>query len=185
MNNDSLNSNLDELIAELRKTALQQNPAKAVVTILENWVADLDGVIKGMPDFEDDEVILFEDDSISIWHCRFMPGTTVPAHDHQMMANIAVYSGVERNDFYLNNAEHVLSKSGEVLAPAGNVVTMSPDAIHTVSCVGEEPSCGIHVYLGNLSKVSRSLFDVANNEEMPFTDDNYSRLDLSDECARH
>lgn len=184
MNNNSPRFNLDELVTKLREIALDKNPAKGVIAILENFVMDLDAVVQGMPDFVNNDVILFEDDTISIWHCRFMSGTSVPPHDHQMMASIAVYRGVERNDFYLNSADNVLRKSGEVVAPAGKVVAMGPDAIHTVSCVSEEPSCGIHVYLGNLTNVSRSLFDVDNNEELPFTDDNYYRLHQTDTYAK-
>ena len=168
---------LDELVADLRKAADAENPRASVKTLLEATVADLDRVRAGMPEFEDNELILHEDETVSIWHCRFMPGQTVPAHDHQMLATIAVYSGAERNDFYKADPETGgIRKSSEVVLEAGNVLQIGPNAIHAVGCASEEPCLGIHVYLGELTKVERSLFDTGTGEVMTFSDDNYHRL---------
>ncbi len=45
-----------------------------------------------------------------------------------------------------------------------------------MTCVTEEPCCGIHVYQGNLTEVDRHLFDPKTNEVMGFTEDNYHNL---------
>ena len=41
---------------------------------------------------------------------------------------------------------------------------------------GDTDSCAIHVYLGKLTTVDRSLFDTKTGEEMHFSDNNYNRL---------
>ena len=167
---------LEHLLEKLKSAAVKPDAAKSVRSILEQAVSEPAQVISGMPEFDENDVILFEDDTISIWYTRFMPGITVPAHDHQMSATIGVYHGSERNNFFENDPAGGIRKSGKVDLSAGDVLSIGPSAIHTVTCISEEPCCGIHVYLGNLTKVERSLFDVDEGITLPFTDENYYRL---------
>ena len=167
---------LDELIARLKRSVEDDSPSVRVKAILQEQLQDPDRVLKGMPEFADDEAILFEDDRISIWFCRFRPGTTVPPHDHQMVATIGVYSGAERNEFFENDPDGTIRQSSEVILSAGNMLQIGPSAIHAVGCASAEPCCGIHVYLGCLTEVDRSLFDIPNGERLKFTDENYQQL---------
>lgn len=175
-NSTSDNFDLESLLECLKNAATKPNAAKIVRSILEQTVSSPEQLVSGMPEFEENDVILFEDDTISIWHSRFMPGITVPAHDHQMSATIGVYRGAERNDLFENDPTGSIRKSGKVELSAGDVLSIGPSAIHTVTCISDEPCCGIHVYLGNLSKVERSLFDVNTGVTLPFTDENYKCL---------
>lgn len=167
---------LDRLVAELRNAAKSNQARAEIKSILETTMADANWVEAGIPEFEDNDVILFEDDTVSIWHCRFMPGYQVPAHDHQMTATIGVYRGAERNIFFENDPNGTIRESGKIEVSAGNVIQIGPNAIHAVACASAEPCCGIHVYLGELTKTDRSLFDVEGGEVMNFTDENYERL---------
>lgn len=173
---DNQEFNVQELVQELRGVAVESDAAKLVRAILQQTVADPDKIIDGMPEFEEDDVILFEDNTISIWHSRFMPGITVPPHDHQMSAVIGVYIGAERNDLYENDPAGGIRKSGTVEVSAGDVFSIGPSAIHGVTCASTEPCCAFHVYLGNLTEVERSLFDVNEGLTLKFTDENYARL---------
>ena len=47
--------------------------------------------------YDNDDEVLFEDDTVSIWFVRFVPGLHVPPHDHQTTATIGVYEGAEDN----------------------------------------------------------------------------------------
>ena len=102
---------LNDLVMRLRFAAKGDDPRAAIKTILEDAVKDPQHVQDGIPTFEDNDTILFEDDTVSIWHCRFMPGYSVPAHDHQMFATIGVYRGAERNDFLENEPSAKAAKS--------------------------------------------------------------------------
>lgn len=170
------NFDLDDLVNRLRDAAKGEAPRPTIKAILQQAVEDPQQMRDGMPEFEDNDTILFEDESVSIWHCRFMPGYSVPAHDHQMSATIGVYIGAERNDFFENDPQGGIRKSSEVELSAGNVLEIGPSAIHAVGCASDEPCCGIHVYLGELTTVDRSLFDTAENTILNFTDANYQRL---------
>ena len=167
---------LADVVSRLKNTVSETSPGTKVKEILQDEMRDPDRVLKGMPDFEKDEEILFEDDTISIWFCRFQPGMTVPPHDHQMISTIAVYSGAECNEFFENDPNGTIRKSNEVILSAGNVLQIGPSAIHAVSCASAEPCCGIHVYLGRLTEVDRSLFDIPNAERLKFTEVNYLLL---------
>lgn len=169
--------NLDTLVKELRAAAMQPCSHHHVKVLLEQAVADPDAMAGAMPDFADNDVILHEDKTVSIWHCRFMPGQTVPAHDHQMLATIGVYHGAERNHFFEADPETGgIRECREVVLSAGNVLQIEPNAIHAVGCASDEPCKGIHVYLGALTQIDRSLFDTEKGEQMPFSDENYHRL---------
>ena len=175
-----MTAGLQQLVDDLKDASRGENALSDVKSILTHFVADPHEAAQHVPDYEDDDCILFEDDHVSIWFCRFQPGVTVPPHDHQMSASIAVYQGIERNDFYQRDEDNKLIKSDQVELGAGDVIQIAPDEIHGVGCTSAEPSCAIHVYLGNLTEVERSLFDIANGQAMPFTDENYEKLTRPD-----
>ena len=167
---------LDTLVKHLKAVAVQPDAATLIKSILRDAVVNPEWVRDGMQNFEENDTIIFEDDSVSIWHCRFDPGYTVPPHDHQVTATIAIYQGAERNDFFVDDRHGGIRKSKELELPAGNVLQIAPEEIHAVSCASNEACCGIHVYLGKLTEVNRNLFNIETNEVMRFSDENYKRL---------
>ena len=171
---------IDELVQELRTASTEETAVEKVRDIMDRAFSDPKNVAAHMPEFEDDDVILYEDGDISIWHCRFQPGVTVPPHDHQISATIGVYKGTERNDFYKAGANGIVPSKGIDMMP-GSVLSIGPSAIHSVVCTSDEPSCGIHVYHGPLTRVDRHLFDLRAGKPLPFTDDEYARLKDEDD----
>ena len=166
---------LDTLVGELKSASRDKDAATLVKSIMDRTFANPENVAQHIPEFAEDDVVLFEDDNISIWHCRFQPGMAVPPHDHQVSATIGVYAGVERNIFYKSGGRGIEYSSEVVMVP-GSVLSIGPTAIHSVECTSEEPSCGIHVYGGPLTRIERHLFDLQAGERLPFTDEAYERL---------
>jgi predicted metal-dependent enzyme (double-stranded beta helix superfamily) len=171
---------IDQLVDHLKQAALCKDASAQVKSILEQTVKDPEWVGTSIPDYADDDVILFEDDSISIWHCRFLMGLSVPAHNHQMVATIAVYQGAERNVMWVSSDTGGIEQKTEILVNAGDVLQLGPKAIHSVSSAVDVDSCAIHVYLGKLTTVKRSLFDTKNGITLHYDDDNYQRLVSAD-----
>ncbi len=167
---------LDALVVKLRAAAAGPDPRAGVKALIEQAVSDPERFRAATPDFAEDEIILFEDDSVSIWLCRFQPGQAVPPHDHRMSAIIGLYDGIESNVFFENDPDSLIRESGEVRLAAGDVLQIGPSAIHAVRCVSDTPCQGIYVYLGRLTTVPRSLFDLKNARPLKFTDTNYARL---------
>ena len=166
---------LDRLVQELRAAARNQQAAKKIRGLMSRAFDDPGAIARAMPDFEADDEILFEDDSVSIWFVRFMPGIHVPPHDHQTTATIGVYEGAEDNHFYLREPGRLTRKTSRRLHP-GEVIALKPDGIHSVEAANGEPCCGIHVYLAALTKIERSLFDWDTGETRPYTEEAYEAM---------
>ena len=166
----------DQLITDLRDAAGTADAEAAVKAILADFVSDPAAAKAALADDTEDDVILFEDERISIWFCRFQPGATVPPHNHCMSATIGVFQGVERNDLYRRDDAAMPELAESTPIAAGEVVQIAADAVHGVTCISDVPSEAIHVYLGALTRTDRSLFDLDAGAELPFTDENYHRL---------
>ena len=89
---------------------------------------------------------------------------------------IGIYDGQERNNFFSTAGEDFITKGKAVDMQAGDVLSIGPNAIHTVECTGSTPSLAIHVYLAPLSRIERNLYDVAAKKVIPFSDADFHRL---------
>ena len=167
--------NLDAFITELRAAAVSEEPIQAVRGLMNEAFKNPQAIKAAMPHYDSDDEVLYEDDTVSIWFVRFVPGLHVPPHDHQTTATIGVYEGAEDNHFYLHENGGLVHKSTRRVMP-GDVIALKPDGIHSVEAAEGKQSCGIHVYLDKLTTIERSLFDWDSGEAMPFNDDNYDRL---------
>ncbi|HUV23140.1 MAG TPA: hypothetical protein VMZ32_15190 [Gammaproteobacteria bacterium] len=167
--------NLDNFIQELRAAAVADDAVKRVRQLMTDAFRSPESIRSAMPHYDNDDEVLFEDDSVSIWFVRFVPGLHVPPHDHQTTATIGVYEGAEDNHFYLCEADRLVHKSSRRVAP-GDVIALKPDGIHSVEAADGAQSCGIHVYLAKLTTIERSLFDWDSGKARPYTDENYEQM---------
>ena len=92
---------LQDFIQKLRAAALAEGAIGQVRGLMTDAFRDPAAIRAAMPVYENDDEVLYEDDSVSIWFVRFRPGLHVPPHDHQTTATIGVYEGAEDNHFYL------------------------------------------------------------------------------------
>lgn len=166
---------LDAFVQQLRAAALEDEPVRRVRELMSAAFADPAAIRAAMPEFDKDDEVLFEDDTVSIWFVRFMPGLHVPPHDHQTTATIGVYEGAEDNHFYLREPGRLVHKSSKRVGP-GEVIALKPDGIHSVEAAAGAQSCGIHVYLAKLTTIERSLFEWDTGAAHPFTDDNFEQM---------
>ena len=167
---------LDNFIAQLRAAARGEDPAREVCRLMSEAFSDVDAVREAMSGFSGEEEVLFEDDSVSIWYCGFDPRKHVPPHDHQTTATIGVYAGRENNHVYTVGDEGLEHRATRLVEP-GEVIAIGPDAIHSVETADQQFSYAIHVYLGPLTTIERSLFDWDTGAALPFNDENYARLE--------
>jgi len=166
---------LDTLVADLRSAAAGPEPARAVRELMTEAFRDPAAMAAAIPEFENDDEILFEDDSVSIWFVRFVPGIHVPPHDHQTTAIIGVFDGAEVNHFYQREPGRLAHKSTRRVA-AGDVIALKPDGIHSVQAADGRPSLGVHVYLGPLTRIERSLFDWDSGAPTPYDEDRFEAM---------
>jgi predicted metal-dependent enzyme (double-stranded beta helix superfamily) len=166
---------LQEFIDRLRDAASSDNAATRVEALMLEAFRDPAAVRAAMPAFDADEEILFEDESLSVYYCRFDPDQQVPPHDHGTTAIIGVYEGGEVNSFYRAGEGRLVETSSVVLEP-GDVLRIGPDAIHTVMTSGAESCHGLHVYLAPLTTMDRSLYDWETGTAEPMTDKRFEAL---------
>ncbi|MGI9389839.1 MAG: hypothetical protein ACR2O1_07260 [Boseongicola sp.] len=163
------------MVAEIRTAAKQSDPEGAIYNVLSDALKNMDEMVSATPVAGEDEVHLFEDDDLSIWHCRFQPHVVMPPHEHRLKVLIAGYSGSEKSVLY-TRTENGLEEAETVIAHAGQVITLDENAIHTVIAEGDVPSLAVHVYLGPLMTLKRDLFNPDTGSAVDFTLENFSAM---------
>jgi predicted metal-dependent enzyme (double-stranded beta helix superfamily) len=166
---------LEKFIEQLRAAARESEARARVRELMHDAFLNPEAIKAALPVYENDDEVLFEDDSVSIWCVRFPPGLHVPPHDHQTTSTIGVYEGAEDNHFYLREPGRLVHKSTRRVEP-GDVIALKPDGIHSVEAADGKQSCGIHVYLAALTTIERSLFDWNSGAACRFTDENYELM---------
>jgi predicted metal-dependent enzyme (double-stranded beta helix superfamily) len=169
---------LDSFIDRARLAASKPQPEQAIESLMRDTFADPDAIRDAMAGYTGEEMLLFEDESISVWYCGFDPARHVPPHDHQTTAIIGVYAGEEINHFYRPADDRLEHRSSHRLLP-GNVLRIAPEDIHSVETANSQWSYGIHVYLAPLTTIERSLFDWESGAAEPLTDERFDALTKS------
>jgi len=166
----------DQFVTEARAAAVSDKPTLTIRTLMLKTLETPEALVADNP-LEDnaDEVMLFEDETVSVWVCRFDPYTVVPPHEHKMNAFIGVFKGREKNHFFKKDANGLKYKSTQII-DTGQMTSIGTDGLHAVVAEGEEDCYSLHVYTGPLSKIKRSLFDWDTGQALEFTDENFHRL---------
>lgn len=165
----------DNLVLDIRLAIADETPSVALRTLLHNSFRKTDAINRAIADASDDEVLLFEDDSCSIWSCRYNADVVLAPHEHCMTAHIAVYRGTEVEAIYQRDGTQLRHLENKVIN-AGEVVTLKPDVIHAVTAKGNEQSYAIHIYEGPLTRVKRALFDWNSGAQVDFTMTNFHAM---------
>jgi len=167
--------NLDRFVTDVRDAASRDRPTRPVRELMKAAVSDPAAVAGQVPDYEGDQLLLHMDDEVSIYCVKFAAGQLVPPHNHTIPAFIAVYQGTEVNQLFRHDGES-LELIAEKHVPAGGTLSIGAEGIHAVYPANGEDSLALHVYLGPLERVARSLFHPDSGEEMPFTPQSYDTL---------
>lgn len=165
-------------VNKMRKAAKSETPSITVRKELASVLSSTELQMSGLPEQEEDEILLFEDDTVSIWSCRFDPEFVMPPHEHKMDVHIGVVSGNEKNIMFVRERS-TLKHIKSVIVNAGEILSIGADALHAVTADGETPSHALHVYLGPLTKVKRDLFDWTTGEAVDFTMENFEAMKRS------
>ncbi len=165
----------ESFVADLRAAAADARPVRAVNAVMKEAVADPAAVAARVPDYEGEQLCLFENDELSVYCVRFFAGQLVPPHNHKMPAFIGVYEGTEVNRLFRHDASGLTLVAEKHVGP-GETLSIGSEGIHGVYARGGEDSLALHAYLGALERVRRSLFDPESGREIPFTDESYQAL---------
>lgn len=184
---------LDQFVADCRQAAAGDDGFEAVQLLMKQVMDNPEAVARAVPENTGEpecagdlvlgyEKILFEDETVTIFLVDSLATTLQPPHDHQISAVIGVYEGVERNRFFARENGGIRLAGEKHLAP-GDVLGIRPDTVHAISADASGRCRALHVYLGPLSLVDRTLFDPASGKPEAFRYARYLELCAPDSDA--
>jgi predicted metal-dependent enzyme (double-stranded beta helix superfamily) len=167
------NSALHAATKDIINAAESLSPLERVKTVLKE-ITDRFHATGGLVHEEsEDEVLLHASPNLTIYHITLSPGLQYPPHNHLMDALIGIYWGGETNFIY------PVAAGGKLEAPERNhsiapaLVHLPPQTVHSVANTGSARSGALHVYLGDLTRIHRKLWDLQSNQAEPFDNERY------------
>ncbi len=93
---------------------------------------------------------------------KFFPGAVSTVHTHGTWGVVAVLKGQEKNTFWqrnpTNDGQVNVQRTGELVLFPGDIISFTPDAIHSIEALGDEPTITFNIY-GETKMQERFEFD--------------------------
>src|SRR3954470_21338717 len=167
---------VDDVVDRCRAALAEHTPQLAVRDVLDELVADRAALSNALGPVERGGITrLHRSDDLTVLHVAWTPGMALNPHDHRMWAVIGMYGGQEDNGFYRRTTGGLEPVGGKEL-PAGDVLVMGDDVIHSVANTKREFAVALHVYGGDFFAGERSEWDFDTYVERPRDFDRTRRL---------
>jgi predicted metal-dependent enzyme (double-stranded beta helix superfamily) len=167
---------VEDIVAKCQAALAEHTPVLAVRDVLEELVADPTRLEEALGPVESGGITtLHNATDLTVLHVAWTPGMTLYPHEHRMWAAIGMYGGQEDNAFFRRAPKGLESAGGREL-PAGDVLVLGDDVIHSVANSRNEFAVALHVYGGDFFTVERSEWDSVTFEERPRDFERTSRL---------
>ena len=158
---------VEDVIARCLGALGEHTPALAVRDVLDELVADPAALDQALGPVELGGITtLHNATDLTILRVAWTPGMALNPHEHRMWAVIGMYGGQEDNAFY-RRASGGLEAAGGKELPAGDVLVLGDDIIHSVANSRRDFAVALHVYGGDFFTVDRSEWDFDTYEERP------------------
>ncbi len=161
----------EEIVDRCRAGLGEHTPTLAVRDVLAELVAEPDALDRALasalgPVEQGGIDPLHSAPDLTILRVAWTPGMVLNPHEHRMWAAIAMYGGQEDNSFY-RRIPGGLEPTGRRELPAGDVLVMGDDVIHSVANTRREFAVALHVYGGDFFGIARSEWDFDTYDEHP------------------
>jgi predicted metal-dependent enzyme (double-stranded beta helix superfamily) len=158
---------IDDIVVRCQESLTEHTPVLAVRDVLDELVADRLQIERALGPVESGGITTLHNSSdLTVLHVAWTPGMALYPHEHRMWAVIGMYGGQEDNEFFRRVPEGLERAGGREL-PAGDVLVLGDDAIHSVANSGREFAVALHVYGGDFFLAERSEWDSETYEERP------------------
>jgi predicted metal-dependent enzyme (double-stranded beta helix superfamily) len=108
---------------------------------------------------------------LTVQTVTFAPGVVSTIHNHGTWGVVAVLKGQEKNKFWQRNpnieSKDKIVPTGELSLFPGDIISFTPDAIHCVEAMGDEPTVTFNIY-GETEPKERFEFDLINHTAKNF-----------------
>ncbi|HEX6237417.1 MAG TPA: hypothetical protein VFZ68_09490 [Acidimicrobiales bacterium] len=156
-----------DIIARCQAAIGEHTPALAVRDVLDELVATPAALEEALGPVERGGITpLHNAPDLTILHVAWTPNMAINPHDHGMWAVIGMYGGQEDNAFY-RRSPGGLEPAGGREVPAGEVLVLGDDAIHSVANTRRDFAVALHVYGGDFFAPGRSEWDFETFQERP------------------
>lgn len=167
---------VDDVVSRCQDALAEHTPVLAVRDILDELVADPAALERAVGAVDRGGITaLYNASDLTILRVAWTPGMVLYPHEHKMWAAIGMYGGQEDNAFFRRAPEGLTPAGGREL-PAGDVLVMGDDVIHSVANSRRELAVALHVYGGDFFTGERSEWDADTFEERPRDLDRTRRL---------
>jgi predicted metal-dependent enzyme (double-stranded beta helix superfamily) len=167
---------VDDIVSRCRAVLGEHSPVLAVRDVLDELVADPSALERAVGPVELGGIsALHNSDDLTILRVAWTPGMVLYPHEHRMWAAIGMYGGQEDNAFY-RRAPQGLEPAGGREVPAGDVLVLGDDVIHSVANTHTDFAVALHVYGGDFFNGARSEWDFETFTERPRDLDRTRRL---------
>jgi predicted metal-dependent enzyme (double-stranded beta helix superfamily) len=158
---------VDDIITRCRAALDEHTPVLAVRDVLDELVADAGALDRALGPVEVGGITTLHNAAdLTILRVAWTPGMALNPHEHRMWAVIGMYGGQEDNAFYRRSSGGLESAGGKEL-PAGDVLVLGDDVIHSVANSRRDFAVAVHVYGGDFFSGERSEWDFETYEERP------------------
>jgi predicted metal-dependent enzyme (double-stranded beta helix superfamily) len=158
---------VEDIIARCQAALAEHAPALAVRDVLDELVADHTALEQALGPVELGGITTLHNAAdLTILRVAWTPGMALNPHEHRMWAVIGMYGGQEDNAFYRRSSGGLESAGGKEL-PAGDVLVLGDDVIHSVANSRRDFAVAVHVYGGDFFSGERSEWDFETYEERP------------------
>lgn len=108
------------------------------------------------------------------------PGQKTPVHDHTVWGIVGILRGTEIEQQYRNTGSGLVPHGPAQSLDQGEIAYIRPD-INDIHCIENasdgEVTVSIHLYGGNIGRITRSVYDLHTGERKPFVS-GYSNTEL-------
>jgi predicted metal-dependent enzyme (double-stranded beta helix superfamily) len=158
---------VEEIVARCQKALTEHTPLLAVRDVLAELVSDSSELQQALgPVGRGGITPLHTASDLTVLHVAWTTGMTLYPHEHRMWAVIGMYGGQEDNAFFRRIPDGLEPAGGREL-PAGEVLVLGEDAIHSVANTRKDFAVALHVYGGDFFSGERSEWDPETYEERP------------------
>ena len=158
---------VDDIVSRCRAVLGEHTPALAVRDVLDELVADPSALDRALGPVELGGITTLHNAAdLTVLRVAWTPGMALNPHEHRMWAVIGMYGGREDNAFYRRSPRGLEEAGGREL-PAGDVLVLGHDIIHSVANSRQEFAVALHVYGGDFFNGQRSEWDFDTYRERP------------------
>lgn len=154
---------IEDCIAANKESDAQQ----AVKEVLAKGVSNPSAMLKAIGEPTEAGLKVFlRSKELTIFAATWTPQMNLMPHNHQMWANIGIYTGREDNILWQRSKDGLEANDVRCLF-AGDVAQLNTNAIHSVTNPLQRFTGGLHIYGGDFFATERSQWDPETLNEEP------------------